>query len=328
MPARQPTDEPIADRGLLWGSAPRALIAVLVLAGCAALVAGWATGGDGDAEQVPLTAAGPAVYEGLEYVVLGDSLGRGVQADPQRTLKGGYARDLLEMARGEYSDVRFTEAACGGATSGSFITGGKECMPDVAVPYRNADPRTSQLAWAKQYLRARGDRPTLVTLTIGGNDVIACLQTEAAPLRRCLEDDFPELRRNWERIATELRDAAGPRTVLAVATIYDPGLAAVRIQGGIFAPAARAFHRFMIGDVNPALREVFGDAGWSVADMGDAVYERDRVGGPQSRPVRAVCDLTWACDRVDVHLNDEGYAVLADVFRGAVEEPLRRAVGR
>lgn len=280
-----------------------------------------------DAEPVATTAPEAAVgSKDLPYLALGDSLSRGVQPDAARASPDGYVRRLADRLRERTGKpVALVEAGCAGATTTSFIEGVKACPPDTPVPYPNSGAESSQLAWAEAWLRARGDRPTLVTLSLGANDVLACANAAADEIRRCLEEGAAAFASRVDAIVDRLDDAAGKRTVFAAMTLYDPVLGALRL-GKAPLDAVDAFHAGIVDTVNPYLRERFGDAGWQVADLGAALDEGGAVQSGSSPAVRAVCDASWACTPPgDIHLNDAGYALAAELHEQEILRSLRRA---
>lgn len=316
-----------ATTGWIWRRGPRVALLAILIAAAAVLIIGNSRSADQPATQAHVPASTPVPEpKNLVYAVMGDSLGRGVQPDPDRTLTGGYAPALRDDFAEQFGKVDFIEAACGGATTTSMIKGGKACSPDEPVPFANSDAATSQLEWGISTLKARQAVPTLITLTIGGNDIAPCIQDDVARLQACVDAAFPTMVRNWKTIASELSAAAGPRTVLAVSTMYNPALGAFKIEQGRWAKSAGAFHKFIVKKMNPELRKVFGENGWVIADMGEAMFERGPLGA-NTAPVRAICALTAACTNFDIHLNDEGYAVLSDVFRASTEDQVTSIVG-
>ncbi|WP_320673128.1 SGNH/GDSL hydrolase family protein [Patulibacter defluvii] len=321
MPA--PPDDRTPNPGGRWAGGPRRLIALLAIAVIAVglVVADLVRRDDQPVRRVAPDAARAVTGEPLEYVALGDSLSRGVQpGDGGPTVTDeGYPRQLAARLRARQR-VTLVEAGCGGATTATMIDGGP-CGPDAPVPYLNRDRASSQLRWAVRHVRDRADRPTLVTLDIGGNDLQRCVTPDAARLRDCLDRLRPQLERRWRRIARELAAVAGPQTVLAVSTTYDPFVALVR-TGTAVRPAVRAMHRTLTRTLNPRMARIFRREGWLVADLARAMAAGDPVRGPSSRPVRAVCDLTWMCARGDVHLNTDGYALAARRFDRATRRSL------
>ncbi|MDQ8045092.1 MAG: SGNH/GDSL hydrolase family protein [Solirubrobacteraceae bacterium] len=327
------TDEATPQTGRSpWGGWRQKAALVLIVAVAVVLVV-LNAGHRSSPQQPPVaptsTTSNGAAAPALAYLALGDSLSRGVQPDAAVTLKHGYPRDLVTALGGDLTPkATLIEAGCGGATTTSFIFGGKACQPDAPIPYANQDAATSQLSWAEAALKARGAKPTLVTLTIGGNDLTGCVDPSAEKVHDCLNELIPKLKANWATIARRLKAAAGPRTVLSVATTYDPVLGYIRLEGGKHADAAREFHKLIVRRINPAMRRIFTLKGWEIADLAFAMHEKGSIENAHATAVNAVCTLTWACVRGDVHLNDEGYQVAASVFEGAVLDALTKAVQR
>lgn len=266
-----------------------------------------------------------AAAEGLAYLALGDSLSRGVEPEPSLTLRRGYPRQLAaSLNRRTGEPVALVEAGCGGATTASFIDGGKGCPPDAPVPYANTAPETSQLAWAADWLRSRGDRPTLVTLSLGANDVLACANADAAAIRSCFSAGAKPYAARIETIVRQLSAAAGRQTVFAGMTLYDPVLGAARL-GKASLQTAAAFHEGVARVVNPFLRDRLGRAGWEVADLGAAVHEDVPLTSKSSRAIDDICQYSWACTPPgDIHLNGSGYALAAELHEREILRPLRK----
>ncbi|MDO9356066.1 MAG: SGNH/GDSL hydrolase family protein [Solirubrobacteraceae bacterium] len=321
-----------------WGGWRRSASLAGILVACLVLAFFYVAGDDEPDLQPPVspttvadgttpTTPGDA-RKGLVYLALGDSLSRGVQPDGAKTLKNGYPRILLKNLRPQVKPAPvLVEAGCGGATTESMIVGGKACAPDAPIPYANENRSSSQLLWAVDQLRLRKDLPTLVTLTIGGNDITSCVDPSAEKVDACLAEAAPRLKANWTTIARRLRAVAGPKTVLAVMTTYDPVLGYLRISGGKDGQAAKAFHRQVVRRINPIMRRVFTKYDWKIADLAFAMHENGQIENGNARAVAAVCSLTWACGNFDVHLNDQGYAVAADVLEASVIDPVLAATG-
>lgn len=261
----------------------------------------------------------------LAYLALGDSLSRGVEPDPGLTLRRGYPRQLAAaLQRRTGAPVALVEAGCGGATTASFVDGGKGCPPDAPVPYENAAPGTSQLSWAEEWLRARGSRPTVVTLSLGANDVLACASDDTAAIRACFEAGATPFAARIDEIIERLGAAAGTDTVFAGMTLYDPVLGAARLGRASLRTAA-AFHEGIARVVNPYLRDRLGRAGWEVADLGAAVHEDAPLTSKSSRAIDDICQYSWACTPPgDIHLNGAGYALAADLHEREILRPLRK----
>lgn len=305
--------------------------ALTALAASALLLAGC--GGDDDPAPRPTTATAaedPALVApdpraaGVAYLALGDSLAQGVQRRDGTfgTSREGYPDQLATKLREAGSPVTLSRIGCSGATVGSLLDGGRECAPatPTALPYENRDPATSQLAYAETYLRARGDRPTLVTIDIGANDLIGCVSPDPAAVRSCFSAGLPTVRTRLREVARRLRAAAGPKTVLAAMTYYDPAVALVRQP--LAKEAAEAFHDIVRRQANPTIRRTFAAEGFVVARV-DRAFGSD--GAATDEAVDATCRLTRLCaSGADFHPNAEGYGVIADAFLEVVRRPAER----
>ncbi|CAB4915429.1 unannotated protein [freshwater metagenome] len=324
---------PRSVRGRRRPRAGTALTAVVVA------LAVLATGCGGDEQGGPpppatTTVAGdPALATpdpraaGTAYLALGDSLAQGVQRKDGTfgTTREGYPDQLAARLRDAGLPVALSRVGCSGATVGSLLDGGRECGPAApeGPPYENRDAATSQLAYAEGYLRARGDRPTLVTIDIGANDLIGCAGVDPARVRSCFADGLPEVRTRLREVARRLQDAAGSRTVLAAMTYYDPALALVRQP--LAREAATAFHDIVRRQANPTIRRTFAAEDFVVARV-DRAFDSD--GPATDAAVETACRLTRLCGAgADFHPNAEGYGVIADAFLGVVREPVRRVAG-
>ena len=307
-----------------WTAGPRRALAlaVLVLAGVALAVLGLAQ--DRRTQAPPVVAAAP-----LQVVSLGDSLSRGVQpvgaGGAAVATDRGYPPRLTRLLRARHPDVRLVEAGCGGADVGTLLRGGR-CAPRAPVPYAGDGPSSSQVAWAVRELRSRGDAPTLVTLDVGGNDLLRCLRPDRRALERGLAAQRPGLERGLRAIARRLRAAAGPRTVLVGATVHDPFVGLLRV-GGAPRDVVLALHRAIHDRTNPRLARILRREGWLVADLGRALGGGGTTSGRDPTAVRAACELTWMCAVGDVHLQDAGYARAARLFDRVSRSAVDRAVG-
>lgn len=307
--------------------------AALALVACAALLAGC--GGDDDRAPRPTTttsAEDPALVApdprapGVAYLALGDSLAQGVQRkETFATTREGYPDQLASRLRAAGSPVALSRIGCSGATVGSLLDGGRECAPatPAPLPYENRDAATSQLAYAETYLRERGDRPTLVTIDIGANDLIGCAGVDPAQVRSCFADGLPTVRTRLREVAKRLREAAGPNVVLAAMTYYDPAVALVRQP--LAKAAAEAFHDIVRRQANPTIRRTFAAEDFVVARV-DRAFGSD--GAATDEAVDTTCRLTRLCaSGADFHPNAEGYGVIADAFLEVVREPVERLGG-
>src|SRR5207253_2182066 len=148
----------------------------------------------------------------LYYVSLGDLLAAGTQPGHFSTTEG-YTDQLYAHLRTTMPTLQHVQLACPGDTTTSLISGGlayegrNPRTPDGRCPY----PRGSQLAEATSFLRAHRRFVTLVTIDIGGNDI----------LKDPANGGFA-VAANLPVILAALREAAGPGVPIIGMNYYDP----------------------------------------------------------------------------------------------------------
>ena len=237
------------------------------------------------------------------YLALGDSLAVGVGASRPSEL--GYVARLHRALR----DVRpaglgaVHNLAVSGETSASMLAGGQ--LESAIGAIERANPPVS-----------------LLTLDIGGNDLLGLLRTQACQIEplgpACLGLLATTLERfeaNLRMIVGRLRDAldrSHAGAAVALMTYYNPfsganphfeaaaDLALLGADGQIdCAPMARAAR-----GTNDVIACVGREAGALVVDVHPAFIGRGL----------ALTNIAM----YDVHANDRGYAVIADAFADAL----------
>lgn len=247
------------------------------------------------------------VPDGPLYVALGDSLAAGYQPGGAELRDSAYpALAAARLGRGG-EELGVANLACSGETTGTFLDGGK-C--EYAAE--------SQLAQAEQLLRERRDDVRLVTLDIGGNDLLRCaarLQVDA----KCAAAGLGTVDENLPTILSRLRAAAGPDVPVLVLGYYNPWLAASYLGTGEaqLKVATKAFT-----DLDAAIsgavkgsgaRFVSLDAAFALDDDSPTTFNGREV----PKNVAQVCSLTYICTAFDIHLTAEGAAVVGRVLADA-----------
>lgn len=320
-----------------WTKGPSKLLSALTLVAiCAALLMLFLFNPGGSYQPGPYESTSPKQDAGksLVYFSLGDSLSQGVQ--PTNNFGGfkntddGYSQKLIEKLGNEYPGAKLVLAGCGGATTRSLIEGGKSCQPQASVPYRNRDRTSGQLRWITDSLKTRGESPNLVSLSIGGNDLLSCWSASRVDTKNCLRSLRSELVPNWKRIAKAIANHAGGKTVLLVNTIYDPYVVGTESEGEFqrFRGSAFEFHRAVTTQYNPLLSKIFKAYGWQIVDVATAINQGRRGSMSQEALRKArkqACVYTWMCDRLDIHLNSAGYNLVSDLMLREAKQPLKAA---
>lgn len=268
---------------------------------------------------------------GLNVISIGDSLALGVQPQllgSDRATSQGYPRALATKLRDQGRTITLHELGCGGATSGSVIDGSRPCAPKRRTPYKNQDPLSSQLSYAEGLLSRLSDKPRLIVLDVGGNDVGSCL-TGGAISTSCIAKAGKNLRTNLATILTRLHSVA-PTVPVAVLDLYDPFLGLWEDHPEGRAQLVRA-HGVFLRDVNGAIDQVATAHGAVVGKLGDAMQQSTPFTVAQPTvpaAVGSVCRYTWMCVNAplvpDIHLRARGYRLAADVLLRALAPDLKR----
>ncbi len=241
------------------------------------------------------------------YLALGDSLAQGVQ--PSRTgvlveTSQGYVDDLFGLYRLGHPGLRLAKLGCSGETTRTMLIGG-DC----------AYPLGSQLAQAVDFLRTH--RVALITLTIGGDNILHCISTAGID-QTCLANGVTQVGTDLPQILQALRVAA-PGVPIVAMNYYDPFLAAW-VLGPTGPVLAVASQQATLG-LNALLQNLYEGFGVSVADVARAFRLTDfNNAAPFHVPVNVLVALSWTWMAApapigpDIHPNAFGYAVIAGAF--------------
>jgi lysophospholipase L1-like esterase len=197
---------------------------------------------------------------------------------------------------------------CSGETTASFIKGGK-C--DYA--------EGSQLEQAEALLRSRGGEVGLVTIDIGGNDLLRCVRGGADVDTTCVSGGVRTVQKNLPTILERLRRAAGKDVPVLVLGYYNPWLAAKALDQpvrGVDA-AAKAYTR-----LSDAIERAATSSGTTFVGLDEAFATNDTTptqinGRTVPENAARICTLTNICTAADIHLTDEGAATVARVLAAA-----------
>ncbi|HEX4162439.1 MAG TPA: GDSL-type esterase/lipase family protein, partial [Acidimicrobiales bacterium] len=136
------------------------------------------------------------------YVSLGDSYSVGYQ--PTKGATPGYA---TYVAR--HTGLTLANFGCSGATTTSLLAtvGCPVVLPHTAGG--KSYPTTTQIAAATAFIAAHRGHVGLITVSIGGNDVVPC--AKASNPITCVGTAVSTIKTNVTSIASQLRAAAGPK---------------------------------------------------------------------------------------------------------------------
>jgi lysophospholipase L1-like esterase len=255
--------------------------------------------------------------ENSYVLALGDSLAAGHQLAPEEPGhccgKDGYADQLHKALRAGDPKLRLRVLACGGETTATMIHGGGLCS------YEHGSQLGEAIAWVKN------KNLCLVTIDIGANDVLGCLQRPDAP-PTCIPDAFTSVATNLTAILTTLREAIGPDVPIIGMNYYNP-LIAQWLHGTEGARAAAiASQTSLVAPFNDLLEQVYSLGANAVADvesafasanftLPDAIMVEVAPGTSIPLSVANICAYTWMCGAGDIHPNTAGYALIAKAFQ-------------
>ena len=264
----------------------------------------------------------------LYYVSLGDSYAAGYQATGQgtgATTHHGFADQTVQLATSRGYDLRLVNFGCAGATTVSILhTAG--CENRLRAPGAPAYTGT-QASAAETFLRAHRGNVGLITVSIGGNDVIPC-GVSADPLT-CLTKQVATTRSNVTTLARALRAAAGPAPLL-VGTTYPDVLLGNYLSPDPHLKSLAALSTTAFSSlINPALQAGYAAGQGRFVDVTAATgaYGPTTAGttvppyGRVPTPVAQICRLTYFCQYHDIHPRTVGYSVIARLV--AAELPKR-----
>jgi lysophospholipase L1-like esterase len=241
------------------------------------------------------------------YLALGDSLAVGVQPDATGQLKPtpqGYADDLYSLVRTFRPGLQLMNLGCSGETTSSMITGqGTHCLYQAG----------SQLNQAVAFLKANPNRVALITIDIGGDNLLECLKLDAPIDPACVVGAASNAAGDLVQILATLR-AFAPGVLIVGMNYNDPLVgAAVFGQTG---QALAAFSLQATALLNQALEGVYGVFQVPVAD----VAAKFRTNTTSVNFVNVGLALTWTWMSAppprgpDVHPNAIGYWAIASAF--------------
>jgi lysophospholipase L1-like esterase len=282
-----------------------------------------------------LFGAGPAGASGngrVEYdVSVGDSYAAGYQPVASATAHldmHGFAYQVIEMAKARGDDFTLRNFACDGATTATILQQ-DGCSLSAPGPNTESYAGQTQAAAADRFIAHHPGQIGLITVSIGGNDILGC--AAAAILISCVTDALTGIEDNLHQLLSGLRAAAGPAVPIVGLTYPDVFLGLYLskdpAQKNLATVSVPAFEHLF----NPALSAQYAAAGATFIDVTKAtggyipLTETTRSGADGATPlaVTDVCALTYYCRLQDVHPTTRGYALIARLIVAALPTPHR-----
>jgi lysophospholipase L1-like esterase len=258
----------------------------------------------------------------LDYdISVGDSYAAGYQpvaAAMAHRDSHGFAYQVVALSRARGYQFILRNFACDGATATSIVHQ-VGCPLPAPGPDAVSYPTRTQAAAADRFIVRHRGQVGLVTVSIGGNDILGC--TAATTFIPCVTQALPGIEANLHSLLAGLRQAAGP-TVPIVGLTYpdvylglynsrDPAqknLAVVSIAGfqQLFNPALEAEYS--------AVGAIFGnvtEATGAYVPLTETKPWPSASSGSIPIAVADICSLTYYCQLQDVHPKTQGYSVIA-----------------
>ena len=258
---------------------------------------------------LPAAAGQAAPPAPATYLALGDSVAFGTGATAPATR--GYVPLLAAELQGKGCGkgkavgcrVDTVNLAVNGATTTTLIAGQ---LPAALALLQERNSNAPKV-----------DDVRLITITIGGNDVVgpvvaACSAGVTATCQQAIATQFGQLGANYARILGQLREAAGPDTTIAVSTYYNavenPGcplnflsaLGRIVLEGGAL-PGGGS----LPGGFNDVIRQ-------QATAFGAVIVDTAPVVDP-------VTETQPDC----LHPNDAGHRDIAGAFADAIGKPFK-----
>ncbi len=258
------------------------------------------------------------------YVSLGDSYSVGT-TDPEHTTTNGYPNMLVKLARKRGYDFTLVNFGCGGATTTSMLNPTPAqraigCVPAALMPGAANYPGQSQMQAALAFIKAHKGKVGLVTISIGGNDVDGCIANPTTA-SACVIANMPRAVSNLTTMVKQLR-AAGGKKMRIVGSTYPDVVLGAWVRQDVFGPiapnlAAQSLTSFATV-INPGLRKAYATGGASFVDVttatgafGPFVTTTIPTYGDVPVPVAKVCQLTYFCKDLNIHMQPAGYEIIA-----------------
>jgi len=245
------------------------------------------------------------------YLALGDSLAAGIQPLPNGTLvptNQGYVDDLFAIYRLKHPLLQLKKLGCSGETTATMFLGGV-C----------AYAAGNQLEEAVAFIRTH--RVAVITLTIGGDDVLRCIIPTGGVIPGCVPNGLSAVGNYLPQIVSALKIAAGPGVPIVAANYYDPILAAWVLLPPPDGPNLALESLQATQLLNTVLENIYSGFGVKVADVAGAYRITDFTNVPGfNLPLNVLLELAWTWIGAppprgpDIHPNASGYAVIAGAF--------------
>ena len=195
----------------------------------------------------------PDIGPGPHYLALGDSV-------PMWNGGQSYPYDIAFNYPADRS-LDLEDLACSGETTSSMLSG-PTCAPS---------PYASQMQEALAFLQQYGSKTALITIDVGGNDVVGCVSSTGID-QQCVTNAVATMTTNLKSILTQLQQAAPSVPIIAM-NYFDPFLGDWLAGGATQATALQTVSA--LSTFNGVLSQIYSQFNVQVADVFDAFQTSD-----------------------------------------------------
>lgn len=265
------------------------------------------------------------------YVSIGDSYAAGYRPtgpNSGSTSTDGFAYQVEAGLRARQPNWQLVNFGCSGetATAMSFDRG---CEAGAGAPDGPQYPNDPQSVAAADFINAHRSQIGLVTIVMGGNDILRCgRETEPDVAWKCAEDEMPKIALSLDALLARVRSAIGPGVPI-VGVSYMNVFLADQLSSDPNIQRRAAISTTLFRDyLNPALRQTYQKYGAPFVDTTALTggylpdTEKTWLAGHGTVPasVGRVCALTYYCTNDDPHPNRDGHALIASEIEKLADE--------
>ncbi len=253
------------------------------------------------------TTVSPTSDAGPYYLAVGDSV-------PVWDGSDSYPYQIASHYAAAVPDLHVVDMACSGETTGSMIS-------NSLCP---SGPTGSQLQEATGFLQAHQGSVAFITIDIGGNDVVNCVNGAGIDTG-CVLQGLTIMQANMKIILSALRQAAGPTVPIYAMNYFNPFLGdwVAGGSGQTFAVSSVAELQLF----NQVLEGAYAGEDVPVADVADAFESNDLTDLVSSPWGQVPVAVDKACTLLDITctvgqlegFGDDPNAAGATVIAGAFE---------
>jgi lysophospholipase L1-like esterase len=263
------------------------------------------------------------------YVSIGDSYAAGYRPDGAgsgSTSRDGFAYQLMSALNADRNDWKLANFGCSGETAYAmaFEVG---CAPAALAPdgiqYRD-DP---QAIAAVEFIAEHRDNIGLVTIAMGGNDLLRCLgKPDSRAGQACAEESVPKVVGSLDALLAKLRGEVGHEVPIVGISYINVFLADAMSDDPVVQERANWSRVLFENYLNPALRQMYSKYNATFIDTtalaGGYMPATEKTSTPELGTVTAsigrVCALTYYCSDRDVHPDRAGHALIASAVENAI----------